>query len=97
MSSFDVKVGKGDRAKGGLKAPPKRKPIHPGLQRIASGILCLRCGTFLEWSGFVRMLVSSCDCGLWFKDEKQFIRWIRWSSAPFWPGPNAQDLFSPMK
>jgi hypothetical protein len=86
MSEFKVRVGKSKKsagANGGAEPPRERKVIHPGLQQVATSICCLKCGDFLEWSNFSeKMLVSACSCGLWFKNTRQLVRWIRWSSAP---------------
>lgn len=96
MSKFDVKVGKGKKP--GLKAPAERKSIHPGLQRLAVSIRCLGCGTFLEWVNFSEaMLISTCDCGIWFKDSRQFVRWVRWSSTPFQVQPDGEELYAPKR
>lgn len=73
------------------KKPRERKAIHPGLE---SSQQCRKCGHFvvfqemnLEHSGFVmrpfeEMFVAFCDCGLWTKDQRGQIRWIRYSSGP---------------
>lgn len=96
MSDFKVKVGKTKGAKGGLKAPPERKPVHPGLQQLATEVRCLKCGDFLDWSAFGRhgtVSVALCRCGLWFNTQDMKVRWIRWSSAPFFTDGN--PIFAP--
>lgn len=101
MSKFNVKVGKGKKdagASGGPEAPRERKVIHPGLDKLTmSGTTrCRKCGFYPEWGAFGKngtMSVGACQCGLWFMDEKLRIRWIRWSSMPFFEGED--KLYAP--
>ena len=74
--------------------PPKtreRKPIHPGIDTIKQ---CLKCGTYLAFREvsfahdapplarpFAWMAMAFCDCGIWTMDQREQIRWIRYSSG----------------
>ena len=98
MSDFKVKVGKTAGAKQGAKPPAERKPVHPGLQQIGTDIRCLKCGDFLDCSSFGRhgvFSVAICRCGLWFNDRDFKVRWLRWSSEPFFTDGN--PIFAPKR
>lgn len=72
------------------KKPRERKPIHPGLD---VGPRCRKCETFivfeelmLDRGGFTMrpfqaMFTAFCDCGIWTRDQRNRIRWIRYSSG----------------
>jgi hypothetical protein len=105
MSKFDVKVGKAEKtskpttsADGGLKAPRERKVIHPGIENMSnpSTARCRKCGDYFDWkpSGVGILLAGACQCGIWFfHQEKLLVRWVRWSSMPFYPGES--QIFAP--
>jgi hypothetical protein len=84
--------------------PPKakeRKAIHPGL---AMNNRCLKCGTFLAFhepslseatltAPFGSVALAFCECGIWTRDQKARIRWIRYSSGQVTPGDG--EVFAP--
>lgn len=97
MSKFKVGVGKGAELGAQPPAQPQekkekeRKPIHPGLEGQHR---CRKCGTFLAFhlvalsdiyqplvKPFGKMEMAFCECGIWTRDERDRIRWMRYSSG----------------
>jgi len=86
--------------------PPKvkeRKSIHPGLEINGR---CLKCDTFLAFhepslseayatltAPFGSVALAFCECGIWTRDQRSRIRWVRYSSGLVRPGEG--EVFSP--
>lgn len=70
--------------------PKGRKPIHPGLEpsTMSDAAWCRKCNIPIEFkeSFADKIKIGFCMCGLWAMDRGNCVRWIRFSSSPFYIG-----------